>query len=170
MKTDLRFNLQHAGDVFVDAVQKTADTAAEFSKSVIDNCDPDSLHNKKKKLSSAIINRVSGLTKRERFIHTVQKAADSAIVITKKVIHAYDLNALHSKKKKISDEIIERVSAQVKESTGAVSHDAALSRLVARLNGVEKELAGYKKQKTARVGPVTSMITKLGKALFSAKK
>jgi hypothetical protein len=119
MKSDLRSNLQHAGDVFADAVHKTA---------------------------------------------------ESAVVISKKLVRAYDLNSLNSRKKKISDEIIERVSVLTKGGNGGISSDAALSRLVARLHDIEKELAGFKKQKTRLVSPVTSIITKLGKALFSAKK
>lgn len=163
MKTGLRFTLQHIGDVFTDTVQNAADSAAALSKKVIRTCDPNSLHNRKKKLFGAII-------KRESIVGTVQKAADSAVVITKNVIRTYDLNSLNSQKRKISEEIVERVSAQINGGSGGVNRDAGLSRLVIRLNGIEKKLAGYKKQETRLVGPVTSVLTKLGKALFSAKK
>lgn len=119
MKTDLRFNLQHAGDIFSDAVQKTA---------------------------------------------------DSAVIFSKKIMRVYNLNSLHSRKKKISEEIIARASVLVKAEKSDVCRDAVLAKLVSRLHGIEQELAGYKKQKTRMVSPVTSIIAKLGKALFSSKR
>jgi len=118
MKTGLRFNLQHAGELFISAVQK---------------------------------------------------AADSAIVISRKAVRTYDVNSLNSKKRKISGEIIERVSVLIKKGTSGVGSDAVLSRLVGRLGGIEKELAGYKKRNNGRVSPVTLIITRLGRALFSVK-
>jgi len=118
MKTDLRFNLRHAGDIFADAVHKTADTT---------------------------------------------------LFISRKIVRVYNLSSLRSRKKRIINEIIERVSALTKIG-GGVSRDFLLSGMVARLNGIERELAGYKKQNNRLVSPVTSTVTKLGKALFGAAK
>lgn len=170
MKTDLRYNLQHAGDVFAVAVHKTADSALVISKNLTGIYDPDSLHSRKKKLSGLIRKRVPILRKRENLVNVVQKTADFAVLISKKLMRAYDLSSLRSQRKKLADEIVERVSVLTTGGNGEISRDARLARLVASLNGVEKELTGFSKRSTRRVSPVTTILTKLGKALFGAKK
>ena len=63
MKNDLRRNLQHVGTIFVDAVQKSADSAMAFSKSAARKYGSNSLHSKKEKIAGEIIERVAVLLK-----------------------------------------------------------------------------------------------------------
>ena len=63
MKTDLRRNLQHVGTIFVDAVQKSADSAMAFSKGAARKYGSNSLHSKKEKIAGEIIERVAALLK-----------------------------------------------------------------------------------------------------------
>ena len=169
MNTDLRFTLQHAGDMFADAVHKTADTVLAISRTVIDSYEPTTLLRKRKKLSTRITRRASTLFQEKTFVNAVHNAADSAVLLSKKLTRAYDINSLKLRKKKISSEIVDRVSLLTKGEHGTISHDGALSRLVSRLNGVEKELSRYTKRNSRKVSPVTTVLTKLGKALFGAK-
>lgn len=59
MGFDLRYNLQHIGDIFVGAVQKTADTAMQCSRSTILTYDIQRLSCKRKSLYRDIGERVS---------------------------------------------------------------------------------------------------------------
>ena len=118
MKSDLRYNIQNIGTIFVGAIQKTANSAQNISKRVISD---------------------------------------------------FDFNSLTSKKRKISDEIIRHVSVLIKEGNSEICHDDTLSKLVARLDTVEQDLAGYKKTTTRTATPITSMITKLGRSIFKTK-
>ncbi|MEI6209681.1 MAG: hypothetical protein WCP20_23095 [Desulfuromonadales bacterium] len=63
MKFDLRYNLQHIGDIFVGAVQKTADSAMQCSKGVFLTYDIKKHYCKKQKVSREIGERVSLLIK-----------------------------------------------------------------------------------------------------------
>ena len=119
MDIDFRRNLQHVGTIFVDAVQKSADSAMAFSKSA---------------------------------------AAK------------YGVNSLSSKKEKIAGEIIDRVAVLLKEGNSEVCRDEVLSRLVARLNEVEHELAQHIKQKNKRDNPLASIIEKCESSISSIKK
>ncbi|MFZ4854751.1 MAG: hypothetical protein ACOYL3_00005 [Desulfuromonadaceae bacterium] len=119
MDIDFRRNLQHAGTIFVDAVQKSADSAMAFSKSA---------------------------------------AAK------------YGVNSLSSKKEKIAGEIIDRVADLLKEGKSEVCRDETLSRLVARLNEVEHDLALHKKQNTRRNNPFTSILEKCESSISNVKK
>jgi hypothetical protein len=119
MKIDLRSNLQNIGDIFVGAVQKTADSARECSRSVF-------------------------LT--------------------------YDLNSLHSRKKKVASEIIERVSALIKEGKSDICRDAALTSLVTKLGDIERDIAGYSKQEAKPENLVTSIIAKFRCSRSGVKK
>ena len=119
MDIDFRRNLQHVGTIFVDAVQKSADSAMAFSK--------------------------SAATK-------------------------YGVNSLSSKKEKIAGEIIDRVAVLLKEGKSEVCRDEVLSRLVARLNEVEHELAQHIKQKNKRDNPLASIIEKCESSISSIKK
>ena len=63
MNTDFRRNLQHVGTIFVDAVQKTADSAMAFSKSAVTKYGVNSLSSKKERIAGEIIDRVAVLLK-----------------------------------------------------------------------------------------------------------
>lgn len=63
MKTDVRYNLQHIGDIFVDVVQKTADTAIQCSSRVFLTYDIQLLSRKRKLLLRDIGERVTQLVK-----------------------------------------------------------------------------------------------------------
>lgn len=119
MKIDLRSNLQHMGDIFVGAVQKTADSTIAYSKSVF-------------------------LT--------------------------YVRNSLHSRKKKVASEIIERVTVLIKEGKSDVCRDATLVGLVTKLNGIENDITGYSKQKAEPDSPFTSILVKSGWSTSIMKK
>ena len=75
MKFDLRYNMQHIGDIFVSAVQKTADTAMQCSKGVFLSYDIKRLQCKKQKLSREIGERVSLLIKEG----TIDVSRDNAL-------------------------------------------------------------------------------------------
>jgi len=60
---DIRYNLQHAGDIFVDAVKKTADLASQSAKCAMLTFDITRLDLKKNTLSRAVGERVSVLIK-----------------------------------------------------------------------------------------------------------
>lgn len=60
---DIRYNLQHIGDIFVDAVKNTADLASQSAKSVILTFDINRLVIKKNTLSRTVGERVSVLVK-----------------------------------------------------------------------------------------------------------
>jgi len=59
MTFDLRYNLQHIGDIFVGAVQKTADSAMQCSRSVVLTYDISRLKCKRKVVYRDIGERVS---------------------------------------------------------------------------------------------------------------
>jgi hypothetical protein len=61
MKIDLRYNLQHIGDIFVDVVQKTADTAIQCSSSIFLTYDINMLSQKRKQVLRDIGERVTQL-------------------------------------------------------------------------------------------------------------
>jgi hypothetical protein len=63
MDIDIRRNLQHAGTIFVDAVQKSADSAMAFSKGAVAKYGVTSLSSKKEKIAGEIIDRVAVLLK-----------------------------------------------------------------------------------------------------------
>ncbi len=63
MSFDLRYNLSHIGDIFIGAVQKTADTAMQCSKDVFLTYDIGLLNCKKQKVCRAVGERVSVLIK-----------------------------------------------------------------------------------------------------------
>ena len=63
MACDLRYNLKHIGDIFIDVVQKTADTATQCSKRLFLAYDIKSLHSKKDQLSRNFGERVTSLMK-----------------------------------------------------------------------------------------------------------
>jgi hypothetical protein len=65
MKIDLRYNLQHIGDIFVDTVQKTADTAIQCSSTIFLTYDIKLLSQKRKRLLRDIGERVTQLIKEE---------------------------------------------------------------------------------------------------------
>jgi len=65
MKIDLRYNLQHIGDIFVDVVQKTADTAIQCSSSIFLTYDINTLSQKRKRVLRDIGERVTQLIKEE---------------------------------------------------------------------------------------------------------
>lgn len=61
MSIDFRRNLQDAGKIFVGAVQKSADSAMEFSKSAVTKYGINSLASRKDKVAGEIIDRVAVL-------------------------------------------------------------------------------------------------------------
>ncbi len=63
MKTALISNLQHASEVYVGAVQKTADSLIELSRGIFTKYDRNALLRKRQKISGKIIERVSELIK-----------------------------------------------------------------------------------------------------------
>jgi hypothetical protein len=63
MSFDLRYNLKNIGDIFVGAVQKTADSAMQCSKGVFLTYDIQRFQCKKQKVSREIGARVSTLVK-----------------------------------------------------------------------------------------------------------
>ena len=63
MAFDLRYNLKHIGDIFIDVVQKTADTATQCSKRVFLAYDIKSLHCKRDQISRNFGERVEALMK-----------------------------------------------------------------------------------------------------------
>jgi len=104
------------------------------------------------------------------FVDAVQKSADSAMAFSKGAVTKYGITSLSSKKEKIAGEIIDRVAVLLKEGNSEVCRDEALSRLVARLNEVEHELALHKKQNSRRNNPFTSIIEKCESSISSVKK
>ena len=63
MSFDLRYNLKHIGDIFIGAVQKTADSAMQCSRGVFLTYDIKQLQCKKQRVSREIGERVSLLVK-----------------------------------------------------------------------------------------------------------
>jgi hypothetical protein len=63
MAFDLRYNLRHVGDIFIGAVQKTADTAVQCSRGVFLTYDIQLLQCKKMKASREVGDRISMLIK-----------------------------------------------------------------------------------------------------------
>jgi hypothetical protein len=63
MAFDVRYNLKHIGDIFVDVVQKTAGTATQCSKRLFLAYDIRSLHCKRDQLSRSFGERVEALMK-----------------------------------------------------------------------------------------------------------
>ena len=63
MKVDVRHNLMNIGDIFVDAVQKTADTALQCSKRAFLTYDINKLTCKKRGVARDIGERVTQLVK-----------------------------------------------------------------------------------------------------------
>ena len=61
MNIDFRRNLQRAGTIFVDVVQKSADSAMAFSKGAVTKYGITSLSSKKEKIAGEIIDRVTVL-------------------------------------------------------------------------------------------------------------
>jgi hypothetical protein len=61
MAFDLRYNLKHIGDIFIDVVQKTSDSATQCSKRLFLAYDIKSLHCKKDTLSRSFGERVTAL-------------------------------------------------------------------------------------------------------------
>lgn len=61
MNIDFRRNLQRAGTIFVDVVQKSADSAMAFSKGAVTKYGITSLSSKKEKIAGEIIDRVAVL-------------------------------------------------------------------------------------------------------------
>ena len=104
------------------------------------------------------------------FVNAVQKSADSAMAFSKGAATKYGITSLSSKKEKIAGEIIDRVAVLLKEGKSEVCRDEALSRLVARLNEVEHELAQHKKQKSRLDNPFTSILEKCESSISSMKK
>ncbi len=102
MAFDLRYNLRHIGDIFIDVVQKTADTATQCSK---------------------------------------------------RVFLAYDIKSLHCKRDQISRSFGERVAALLNEGETDFTKDPQLSELIVKLNGIEKDIAGYEDVKNKLVYP-----------------
>ncbi len=102
MAFDVRYNLKHIGDIFVDVVQKTASTATQCSK---------------------------------------------------RLFLAYDIKSLHCKRDQLSRSFGERVEALMKEGESDFSKDATLAEIIVKLNGIEKEIAGYEEVRTNLVFP-----------------
>jgi len=63
MAFDIRYNLKHIGDIFVDVVQKTAGTATQCSKRLFLAYDIKSLKSKREQLSRSLGERVEALMK-----------------------------------------------------------------------------------------------------------
>ncbi len=63
MAFDLRYNLRHIGDIFIDVVQKTADTATQCSKRTFLAYDIKSLECKRDQISRKFGERVTALMK-----------------------------------------------------------------------------------------------------------
>ena len=63
MAFDLRYNLKHIGDIIIDVVQKTADTATQCSKRVFLAYDIKSLQCKRDQISRSFGERVTALMK-----------------------------------------------------------------------------------------------------------
>ena len=63
MEFDVRYKLRHIGDIFIDLVQKTADTALKCSKGVYLTYDIQLLGYKKDQISRSIAERVALLIK-----------------------------------------------------------------------------------------------------------
>jgi hypothetical protein len=61
MAFDLRYNIRHIGDIFIDVVQKTADTATQCSKRVFLAYDIKSLQCKRDQISRSFGERVTVL-------------------------------------------------------------------------------------------------------------
>jgi hypothetical protein len=93
---DLRYNLSHIGDIFIGAVQKTADTAMQCSKGVFLTYDINMLHCKKQKASREIGERVSLLVKEGTF--DVPKDTALLELITKLNSIEKDLATLESER------------------------------------------------------------------------
>jgi hypothetical protein len=79
MSFDLRYNLRHIGDIFIGAVQKTADSAMQCSRGVFLTYDLKQLQCKKQRVSREIGERVSTLVK-EGTIDVVRDTALAELI------------------------------------------------------------------------------------------
>jgi tRNA(Phe) wybutosine-synthesizing methylase Tyw3 len=104
------------------------------------------------------------------FVGAVQKSADSAMAFSRGAAKRYGVTSLSSKKERIAGEIIDRVAVLLKEGTSEVCRDETLSRLVARLNEVEQELAQHKKQQGRLANPLNSLREKCESSISSIRK
>jgi|GEM_PF-3105002 hypothetical protein len=104
------------------------------------------------------------------FVGVVQKSADSAMAFSKGAATKYGITSLSSKKEKIAGEIIDRVAVLLKEGHSEVCRDEALTKLVARFNEIEHDIAERKKQTSGLDNSINSIIEKCESSIASVKK
>ena len=94
------------------------------------------------------------------FVDVVQKSADSAMAFSKGAVTKYGITSLSSKKEKIAGEIIDRVAVLLHDGHSEVCRDEALTKLVARFNEIERDIAEHKKQTSGLENRFTSIVEK----------
>jgi hypothetical protein len=95
MAFDLRYNLQHIGDIFVGAVQKTADTALQCSRSTVLSYDISRLKCKRKSVYRDIGERVAQVMKEGGDVTQDAKLVD---ITAKLALIDKDIEAFESEK------------------------------------------------------------------------
>jgi hypothetical protein len=81
------------------------------------------------------------------FTAAVQKTAESAKSCSKGVFLTFDITQLKCRKQRLSCEIGARVALLIHEGKIKIAHDAALSELIAKHDGIEKDLALHESQR-----------------------
>ena len=104
------------------------------------------------------------------FVGVVQKSADSAMAFSSGAVTNYGITSLSSKKEKIAGEIIDRVAVLLREGQSEVCRDEALTKLVARFNEIERDIAEHKKQTSGLEDRFTSIVKKCESSISSLKK
>ncbi len=104
------------------------------------------------------------------FVGVVQKSADSAMAFSRGAVTNYGITSLSSKKEKIAGEIIDRVAVLLREGQSEVCRDEALTKLVARFNEIERDIAEHKKQTSGLEDRFTSIVKKCESSISSLKK
>ena len=104
------------------------------------------------------------------FVGVVQKSADSAMAFSRGAVTNYGITSLSSKKEKIAGEIIDRVAVLLREGQSEVCRDEALTKLVARFNEIERDIAEHKKQTSGLENRFTSIVEKCESSISSLKK
>jgi hypothetical protein len=101
MGFDLKYNIKHIGDIFVNVVQKTADSAIQCSKGVFSAYDASKLEQKKQQIAREIGNRVAQLLKEGT--SDVTRDATLAELVDKLNSIEADLTEYESKKFKLEN-------------------------------------------------------------------
>lgn len=89
----------------------------------------------------------------DSFIDLVNHTADAALGSSKTIFLTYDIKVFQRKRDLISGSIAARVAELIKEGATNLSTDAVLSEQIARLNGIENDIAGFVSEKNILGNP-----------------